>query len=364
MTVFHPAARAALFTTLSGICAAGALGDVTMEQRLEVQGPGAMQMLNMSGTVVATVSGDRARTDSDLKMESRMLRMFAGGSSTEIVRLDEEKVYQLDMKKKTYTETTFAEQRAAMEESMAQMREAQSPQQGASGIDESECEWSEPTATVNRTGEKTTIAGYDAERMTVTASQSCADPDSEQVCTFNLVLDQWLAPDFQAAAEVTEYYQSYAGKLGLDVAQSPEFSQRLETIFGSYQGIWSEIASSMEEAEGYPVRSKVSLAVGGPQCQTAQDVQSAKQESQPGVGEAVGSALGGALGGIFGRRRDQAAREEKAAEAATAAPEDDPTLPEGTVRLMSVSSELVSVSNDDVPVDTFEIPAGFKQARK
>lgn len=348
---------------------AAAHGDVTMEQRMRVDGPGGMKFLNMSGTTVTVISGDRSRTDSDLKMESRMLRMFGGGATAEIVRLDQEKVYQLDLKKKTYTETTFEDQRAALEKSMEQMREAQAEQPQPAGIDESDCDWSEPTARVDRSGETETIAGFDAERMTVTATQSCTDRKTGQVCSFNLILDQWLTPSFEAQDEVTAYYQAYAQKLGLEVAQSREFAERLETMFGAYEGIWSKVAEQMQQIEGHPVRSTVSLAVGGPQCQGAEEAQTA-QASGPGIGETVGGAIGGArgaiggaIGGFFGRRHDQAKKERAQAEAEAPATAADPGLPPDTVRLMSISTELVSLSDDDVPDEVFEVPSGFRAAR-
>src|SRR5690606_33205435 len=118
--VYRPRGRM-LLAVLPIVWLAGAHGDVTMEQRMRVDGPGGMKFLNMSGTTVTMISGDRSRTESDLKMESRLMRMFGGGSTAEIVRLDQEKVYQLNLKKKTYTETTFEEQRAALEQSMQQM---------------------------------------------------------------------------------------------------------------------------------------------------------------------------------------------------------------------------------------------------
>jgi hypothetical protein len=357
----HRARKRGLLALVPIVCLSAAHADVTMEQRMQVEGAGLMKMINMSGNTVTSISGERSRTDSDFRMESRLMRMFGGGATAEIVRLDDETLYQLDLKKKTFAEVTFAEQKAAMDQSIEQMREAQeSQQQDTSGIDESSCQWSEPTATVDRSGETDTIAGYRAERMKVTASQSCADPQTGQVCSYNLILDQWLAPEFEAGDEVAQYYQAYAQKLGLDVAQSPAFAQRLESMFGGYQGIWGEIAAKMQDAEGYPLRSAVTLAVGGPQCQSAEEAQTAER-SAPGVGEAVGGALGGALGGFLGRRRDAARKAEAAAE--PAAPAGDAMLPDGTMKLMSITSELVSVSSDEVDPSAFEVPAGFRKRK-
>ena len=81
----------------------------------------------MSGTTTTRISGQRARTDSNLQFESGLMRTFArgAGQGTEIVRLDQDKMYSVDNKKKTYIETTFAETRAQMEKVSQQMQEAQ-----------------------------------------------------------------------------------------------------------------------------------------------------------------------------------------------------------------------------------------------
>ena len=112
-------------------------------------------------------------------MQSKLVRMLARGAAgphVDIVRLDEDKIDHLDVNKKEYTETTFEQMRAQMQKAMDQAgakpsREEPKP----SNVDESKCEWSEPKAEVKKTGEKGTFAGYDAERLTITASQACKD---------------------------------------------------------------------------------------------------------------------------------------------------------------------------------------------
>ena len=139
------------------LVSAAASADVTMQEQMSLSGSGMMKMANMSGTTTTVISGDRARTESNMTFESAMMRTFApgGGNHVEIVRLDQDKIYSLNPKKKTYTETTFAEQRAKMQQAMEQMNKAQaSQQQSTSGVDESECEWSDPKSEVKRTGEK------------------------------------------------------------------------------------------------------------------------------------------------------------------------------------------------------------------
>src|SRR5687767_2610089 len=161
--------RAILGCVIAAVLSTGAHADVTIEERMSISRAGLMKMANMSRTTTTMISGQRARTDSNLQFESGLMRTFArgiGGDSTEIVRLDQDKMYSIDNKKKTYTETTFAETRAQMEKISKQMQEAQAQQQqGTSGVDESQCEWSEPKSEVIRSGEKASIAGYQAERV-------------------------------------------------------------------------------------------------------------------------------------------------------------------------------------------------------
>ncbi len=334
-----------------------ASADVTIEERLTVSGAGMMKMMNMNGKTVTSISGSKARTDSELKFESGLMRTFARGvgDATEIVRLDEDKMYSLDHKKKTYTETTFAEHRAQLQKAMEQMEQGQaSQQQATSGVDESECEWSDPKADVTRSGETSQIAGYEAERVTIVATQSCKNKETGEVCDFGLVLDQWLAPEFEASEEAQAYYVAYAEKMGFGATASRDFAERAQSMFGRYEGMWSAVAAKMREVEGHPVRSSFGLGVGGPQCGSAQETQAQGGSASP---PSLGGALGGALGGLLGRKK------EKQAEAPAAAI-PAPTLPGGLMPLMSVSTELVSVSTDAVDSAKFEVPAGYKKTSK
>ena len=342
---------------VAGVLVSAAAGaDVTMQEQMTLSGSGMMKMANMSGTTTTVISGDRARTESNMTFESAMMRTFApgGGNHVEIVRLDQDKIYSLNPKKKTYTETTFAEQRAKMQQAMEQMNKAQaSQQQSTSGVDESECEWSDPKSEVKRTGEKALVAGFQAEHVTITATQSCRNKKNGQVCDFGLALDQWIAPGFEASSETQNYQRAYAEKLGLGTASSRDFAERAQSQFGRYKGIWTEVGKKMAELnlKGYAVKSGFSLGVGGPQCQSAQQTQAQGGPQSP---PSLGGALGGALGGMF---------KKKQPEAQTQAAAPPPTMAGGLMPLMSMGTELVSISRDAVGPQTFDVPADYKKAK-
>jgi hypothetical protein len=334
--------------------------DVTLEEVVRMEGAGAMSLANMSIQTTTHIAGDRSRTESDMKMQSGMMNMFVrGGPRADIVRLDRDTTYSLDLKKKRYTQMSLADQRAQMQQAMAQAQAAQqSQQQTATGVDESRCEWSEPRSEKKVTGEQAVFAGFAAERTTITASQSCTDKSTGSVCDFALTLDQWLTPSFPAEQETLAYYRAYAEKMGFDTAASKNFLERAQQNFGRYQGIWAEAAKQMADVNGYPLKSSFSLAVGGPQCASETTPTSTAGTTPPSttenVGRAVGGAIGGAIGGLFGRKKQETPSEPAAAPAVATPPGN------GLVPLMTISTELLSVNTEPVAADLFEVPAGFK----
>ncbi len=350
----------ALVIGMVGLASGLAFADVTISERLNVDGAGLLSIANMSGTSTTTISGNKARMESDLQMESRMVRAFARGMgpTANIVRLDQDKVLLLDLKKKQYSEQTFAERRAQMQAAMEQNQKAQPP---VGGVNESDCEWTEPKADVKRTGEHASIAGLNAEHIAITASQGCRDKKTGSVCEFGLLLDEWIAPDFAGGETARTFYAAYAQKLGLDSALARDGTQRAEALFKRYKGIWTEVAAKMKDVKGYPIKSSFGLAVGGPQCQgaqpsqTAQSSDSSSSSTSPAPTDAAGVA-GRIVGSLFNRKK--AAQQNQASETAAAQPA---MTVNGMVPLLTVSSELVSVSEAAAPADTFEAPAGFKK---
>lgn len=356
----RPAALAALcgmLTFASGIAQA----DITLERTMSVEGVGAMAFGNMSGTSRTTISGDKSRTDSDIKMKSRIIGFLARnavGPSAEIVLLDQDKLYHLNINKKQYTETTFEQMRAQLQKASDQMNSADEKKQ-PSAVDQSKCEWLPPKADVKKTGEKAQFAGYDSERVIITASQPCKDKETGSICEVALVLDQWLSTGFAESAEAQKFYKAYAAKMGIDPTNSQDVSQRAKALFSQYKGIWTEIASKMQNVKGYPVKTSFTLALGGAQCKNSNTEQA--QQSQDNDSSSSPSGLAGAvagkLGGLFHKKKDDAD-----APAAQPAPAVTPVaLPPGDIALMTVSSQLVSVSTAGASADAFTVPADFKK---
>jgi hypothetical protein len=381
MSPLPRAHSAFIFGCVLGACAQIASADVTTQQRISIDGLGGLKIANMSGTTTTIISGERSRTETTFQLESKIVRLFArgaGGPHVDIVRLDLDKIDHLDVAKKEYTETTFAQLRDQMQKVMGEAGAASHREEPPpTSIDDSQCEWSDPKAEVKRTGEKATLAGYDAERLTITASQACKDKQSGQVCEFVLSLDEWLAPKFAASAEAQKYSRAYAQKMGLatgTATTSRDIAERAQSMFGRYKGIWTEVASKTKDMKGYPIKTTFAFAVGGPQCQSTQQSNSStastadNSQSQPTSPAAVAGQIGGKIAGLFHKKSDNPPADASAgagastpdasaaAPAAAAAP-----MPDGMVPVITMSSELVSVSTAAVDPSVFEVPADFKK---
>jgi hypothetical protein len=360
MQKLRSAALVLLVSTL-GLAAGIAQADIAIERSTSVEGVGAMAFANMSGTSKTSISGNKSRTDSDMKMQSKIIGFLARnaiGPSAEIVLLDQDKLYHLNMNKKEYTETNFEQLRAQMQKISDQMNSSENRQQ-PSAVDQSKCVWLPAKVDVNKSGEKAQFAGYDAQRVTVTATQPCQDKETGAICEVALVLDQWTSADFAESSEARKFYTAYASKMGIDVSNSQDVSERAKVLFSQYKGVWTEVAAKMQSVKGYPVKSSFTLGLGGPQCKdsNSQQAQTSQTDNSSPSPSGIAGAVAGKLGGLFQKKKDTAD-----APAAPQAPAVAPVaMPPGDVALMTVSSQVISVSTNGVGADVFNVPAGFKK---
>jgi len=366
------AATAAALVALTSISSL-AFADVTLENHISLQGTGAMTVANMTGTTRTAISGNRSRSDRDIQLQSKLVRLFAhSGPTAEIILLDADKIDRLDINRKQYSEQSFEEMKARLQKALdrsendANGQDGSERPQNARPMDDSRCEWLDPKVDVRRPGDKATYAGYQAERMTIVASQPCKDKETGAICEVALALDEWLAPTLTAGTEAEKFQRAYAQKLGLDptaAGSGGDMSQRAQAMFSRYRGVWSEILTKTRDVKGYPVKSSFSFAFGGPQCKNTQQPSdggaaaggasgSADNSAPPTTPSALAEQMAGKLGSMFHRKK----KDEAVQATAT-----DSVLPDGLVPVVTLTSELVSISTDSVSPSVFEVPPDFKK---
>lgn len=325
--------------------------DITIQERIAVEGSGLMSVASMSGTSTTSISGKRARMQNDLRMQSGFLRMLArgAGQTTEIVRLDDGTIYVLEPSKRRYRQTSVAARRAELAKAMAQAGQAQ--QANPMAFDDSQCDWSEPKLTVTRPGEKVTFAGLSAAQVSIVASQSCKDRRSAAVCDIALSFEEWVAAgSAPGAQEALQFRTAYAEQMGI-ANQGRDVVDRAELLFGRYKRAWSMVADEIRKVKGFPVKTRFALGLGGPGCHGPAGGAGAGTSGGPSP-----AALAGQIAGLFGRKK------VPADDPGVVSSDQEPSALASMVVPLRVTSELLSITGDPLTASTFEVPAGFKES--
>src|SRR5262249_4043210 len=147
----------------------------------------------------------------------------------QIIDLAEEKVYDLDVKKKSYKVTTFAELRRRFEEQQRKAAEQAKRSEDKSAKEkpaepDPNAKQVEIDFDIKNTGQKKTINGFDTQEQVMTITVREKGKTLEQGGGMVLTSDMWIAPTIKAMKEVADFDVRYAQKLygGVAAGVSPE----------------------------------------------------------------------------------------------------------------------------------------------
>jgi hypothetical protein len=116
-----------------------------------------------------------------------------------IVDLAEEKVYEIDMKKKTYEVTTFEELRRRMREAQEKaQRDAPRDDEAREAKDERPEKEVEVDFDVKETGQTRSLAGYDTRQVIMTVTVREKGRTLEDGGGLVMTADSWLGPEIAA----------------------------------------------------------------------------------------------------------------------------------------------------------------------
>lgn len=320
--------RATVISLLAGwIPAATLLADVKTQERSQVKFEGMLgRMMNMFGGKAAkegvvsnvAVQGNRKAT--------------MGDNSGQIVDLAEEKVYDLDLKKKSYTVTTF-------EEIRRQLREAREKAEKEAKEEKSEAPAEQGKEVeidfdVKETGQKKAIAGYDTREVVVTIAVREKSRTLEQGGGLLLTSNSWLAPRIPAMKEIQDFEIRYAKQIDATGAAGAS-AEQMAAALAMYPGLQKALARMQAEGsklDGTPLESVM----------TIEAVRSPEQMAQAREDESSGG--GGGLSGMLARKMMKK--------------KDQPASPKSTI--MTVTHQVLSIGTS-VSAGDLQIPAGFKQ---
>jgi hypothetical protein len=335
----------ALTLSLVALSADSLRADVRADEKAKIEFGGMLgKMFNMFGgraaregiTTSVAVKGDRKASIND--------------ATGEIIDLAEEKVYSLDLKKKTYHVATFAEIRQKMEDARTKARD-QAPKDGSGPEKTEKTDKTAPPEKqvevdfdIKNTGEKRTVNGFDAQRAIVTITVREKGKTLEQGGGMVMTSDMWLAPTIKEMKEIRDFDLKYAQKLyGPMVAgASAEQMAAATAMYPMMKPAMSKMSAEGGKIDGTAVMTTTTMdAVKSEDQMAAEAKQTSDQKTQDA--SSVGSLIGG-----FARR------------AAAKKMGDDSAKSRAT--FMTSTTEVLKVVTN-VTADDVGLPAGFKESK-
>ena len=280
-------AACAIALPLVALTAAPAWADVKTHDRASIKFEGMLgRMFNLFG-------GKSAREGVETKTAVKGNRKATINDNTgKIIDLSEQKVYDLDMKKKTYTVTTFDQIRQKMKED-----EAKAQQQAAKEEPSQKQPEQEPAQKPEKqyqvdfdakdTGQKKQIAGYDTHESIITITVHEKGKAIEDSGGVIMTDDVWLGPDIPQLKELADFERRYA-----EAIQGPQMEmdpQQMAAVMAMYPMVKNATERLQKGGvQGTPLDSTMTFESVKSKDQMAQDQQQSDQGGTPGAGGLAG----------------------------------------------------------------------------
>ena len=335
------------------VCSAAAVSaDVRSDQRVKFQLGGMMgKMLNMFGgkgaregtTSMVAVKGNRKATMSE-----------SGG---QIIDLAEEKIYDIDLKKKTYKVTTFAELRAEMEKAKREaekqareMERAEQPDRGEPSKpaekDPNQKEF-EVDFDIKNTGVTKNINGFDTRQTVMTITVREKGKTLNESGGLVTTTDLWLAKNVPSTDEITAFDKKFAEKVYGPMVVGGASAQDMAMAMAMYPQMkpaLDKMAAEGTKIEGTAILTEMKMESVPPG--TANAPPAAAPAPEP---EQKKRGLGGMLGGL-----KKMAEQSNNQNNSNAKPQ--------RAMVMTTTVEMLKLTRD-VAADAVALPAGLKEQK-
>ena len=314
----------AVFICVLALTAPALLAEVRTRDKVQVKFEGMLgRMMNMFGGkaardgVVSTnaVKGDRKATFTD--------------TTGRIVDLAEEKVYDLDLKKKSYKVTTFEELRQQMREAQEKAeRDAEKQEERQEEPEQPKGKEVEVDFDLKETGQKKSIAGYDTRQVIMTVTVREKGKTLEDGGGLVMTTDSWLGPEIPALKELADFEQRYWKAIAPETAGvSAEQMAAIMAIYPTLKQAMDRMNKEKVDLEGTPLATTL----------TVEGVKSKEQMEQQD--QSGGGGLGGMLARKVMKRNDN---------------------PRATILTSIIETQEVATT---VAASDLQIPDGFKEKK-
>ena len=287
----------------------------------------------MLGRMVGLFGGKAARegiVSTTAVSGNRMVSM--NDNTGQIIDLSEEKVYDVDYRKKEYRVTTFEEIRQRMKEAQEKAQKDIEREEGREEKpDQPQKEW-EIDFDVKETGQRKPLAGHDARQVIMTVTVREKGKALEEGGGLVMTSDSWLGPDLPALKELADfqmrYYKQLYGAEGFGMA-----AEQMAMVMAMYPMLKQASDRLKQEGtklQGTPLASTM----------TFEAVKSKAQMEAAGNQQSSGGGIGGMLARRMMKKEDQKAR----------------------ATVFTTQHEFQEISTTVAPAE-LQVPAGFKEKK-
>ena len=319
------------------VCALSALA-VPASAEVKTRDKTQVKFEGMLGRMFNLFGGKGAKEGVESRTAVKGDRKATMGENTgQIVDLKEEKVYDLDLKKKQYTVTTFEEIRRKMREAEERAKkEAEKEQPG-----EKPSEPQKPTKEyevdfdVKETGQKKQIAGYDARNVIATVTVREKGKTLEESGGMVMTNDMWLGPQVPQMKEFADFDLRYWKQL-----QGPQTAAMSAEQMAAVLAMFPLVGKAMERMQ------KDGDKLSGTPLETTTVFETVLSKDQLTQAQAQ-SQQSGSSGGVGGFLAKKIIKKEEPKQRAT---------------IMTLHHEILEIATTVADTD-LAVPADFKEKK-
>ena len=323
--------RIAAIAWTVGALAAPASAEVKTRDKTQVKFEG------MLGRMFSLFGGKGAKEGMESRTAVKGNRKATIGDNTgQNIDLGEEKIYDLDLKKKQYTVTTFEEVRRRMREAQERAKkEAEKEPGGQPTEPQKPTKEFEFDFDVKETGQKKQIAGYDARNVIATVTVREKGKTLDESGGMIMTNDMWLGPQVPQMKEFADFDLRYWKQL-----QGPQAAEISAEQMAAVLAMFPLVGKAMERMQ------KDGDKLSGTPLETTTVFESVLSKDQLTQAQAQSqqSSGGGGIGGLLAKKIIK--KEE----------------PKARSTIFTTHHEVLEIATSVAPAD-LAVPADFKEKK-
>jgi hypothetical protein len=317
-----------------------------LKSAMKVAGIFSKQSAQAMQPIVTThyVKGKRLRTDNP-------------DGKIQIIDAEGGRIIEIDTQKHTYSEITFEQMKAAMQNAQQQVQAKMEQDPKTKDVQANvnvKFKVTPGTGTRQIMGQTTNESKVQID-MEVQAQQQGSAPSGQPSGpvsgTITTTVDMWVAPSVAGYQELGQFYAQMAKEVNWvppsNIHVDPRASQSLD-----------ELKKNSANLKGFPLLQYMSMSMVGQQDSsgnTSQTSSGSASSPPPSNSDSTPTSLGGAmtkgLGGLFGKKKKQ----DDAADQNS----QNPPPPSTPGSLMEMTIEVNSFSDASLDSSLFDVPAGY-----